>query len=242
METIKIAHLYYDLMNLYGEHGNIEALKKHLEGNKVKVITHYLTIDEKIEFDKYDLFYIGSGNKEAFQLVLEDILERKEAIVNAFKSKKFFIITGNAIDLFGKCYHNLEDAQIKCLDLLNYEAYETDFRIVGEQVYTFSKIKEELIGFQNRSSVLRFVKEPHLFEVKSGTGFVPKSIDEGIHKNNFFGTYLLGPIFIRNPYFTEYIVRQILKSKDIPYLSFQDEFEITAYQEYKTNMLKEEIK
>ena len=80
METIKIAHLYYDLMNLYGEHGNVLALIHHLEEHKIKAIVHYLSIEDDIDFDKYDIFYIGSGNKPAFKLVLEDILKRKKDI------------------------------------------------------------------------------------------------------------------------------------------------------------------
>lgn len=34
---VKIAHLYYDLMNLYGEQGNIIALKNHLKIKTLKL-------------------------------------------------------------------------------------------------------------------------------------------------------------------------------------------------------------
>ena len=235
METIKIAHLYYDLMNLYGEHGNILALAHHLEEHKVRVITHYLSVDDKIDFNKYDIFYIGSGNKESFDIVLNDILKRKEEIKEAIDNNKFFFVTGNALDLFGKSYHTLYELEKETLDILKYEAHETDFRIVGEQVYKFPKLKEEVIGFENRNSVLKMVKENHLFDVIEGTGYVPKSVSEGIKKKNFYGTYLLGPIFIRNPYFTEYIVKEILNHKKIPYKFYKDEAETKAYHEYNNN-------
>lgn len=239
METIKIAHLYYDLMNLYGEHGNVLALKKHLEAHKIKTIIHYLSLEDKINFDNYDIFYIGSGSANSFQLVRENILKYKDNIKDALKRKKFFIVTGNAIDLFGRSYNDLKENDLETLDLFNYETFETDFRIVGEQVYKFSKIDEEVIGFQNRNTVLKFVKEKHLFEVKNGTGYIPKAIVEGIKKDNFYGTYLLGPILIRNPFFTEYLVEQIIKQKNIAYEFYRDELETKAYDEYKKNMLKE---
>lgn len=240
METIRIAHLYYDLMNLYGEHGNVLALSHHLEEHKVRVITHYLSVDDEIDFSKYDIFYMGSGNKEAFTIVLQDIMKRKKEIQEAILNRKFFLITGNALDFFGKSYHHLNEEEDETLGILSYESFETDFRIVGEQVYTTPKIEEELIGFENRNSVLKFVKEPHLFDVKEGTGYVPKSIVEGICKLNFYGTYLLGPLFIRNPHFTEYIVEEILKEKKLPYTPFLDEAEVKAYEEYKKNLLNEE--
>ena len=241
METIKIAHLYYDLMNLYGEHGNILALRHHLEAHKVRVITHYLSIEDEIDFSKYDIFYIGSGNKEAFHLVLDDVMKRKDDFINAFKKKKFFFITGNALDLFGKSYHTLEGAKYETLGFFSYETHETDFRIVGEQVYETPKLEHEIIGFQNKCSTMKFVSDPHLFDVKVGTGYVPKSLVEGICKNHFYGTYLLGPLFIRNPYFTEYVVSEILKFKKTLYTPYVDELEIKAYEEYQKNLLHEEL-
>ena len=239
METIKIAHLYYDLMNLYGEHGNILALTKHLEAHKIKPIVHYLSLDDEIDFSKYDIFYIGSGNTPNFHLVRKDILKRKEKIKKALKEKKFFLITGNAIDLFGRSYNTLEEEELETLNIFQYETFETDFRIVGEQVYKFPKLEEEIIGFQNRNTVLKYIKEKHLFDVKSGTGYVPKAIVEGIKKDNFYGTYLLGPILIRNPYFTEYLVEQIVKQKNLAFEPYIDKLEIKAYEEYRKNMLNE---
>ncbi len=240
METIKIAHLYYDLMNLYGEHGNVLALAHHLEAHKVKVITHYLTVEDEMDFSKYDIFYIGSGNKNSFHIVRENILKYKQPILEAIHHKKFFFLSGNALDLFGKSYKDNEENEYPTLDILDYEAQEIDFRIVGEQVYAHEDITEKIIGFDNRSSVLKYVKEKHLFEVLEGTGYVPKSIVEGIKKENFYGSYLLGPLFIRNPYYTEYIVKEILKAKNIPYEKYEDEIEIKAYQEYIKNMVKNE--
>jgi len=241
METIKIAHLYYDLMNLYGEHGNILALKHHLEEHKIKVIIHYLSIEDHISFEDYDLFYIGCGNKEAFHQVRKNILQYKKEIKKVFHKNKFFLITGNALDLFGKSYHTINDEELETLDIFNYESFEEKNRIVGEQFYTYQEMKEEIIGFVNRDSSIKFVKEKHLFDVKRGVGFVPEAIIEGIQAKNFYGTYLLGPLFIRNPYFTELIIQKILEQKKLPFTYYHEKNEIKAYEEYKKNMLPENI-
>ena len=239
METIKIAHLYYDLMNLYGEHGNILGLSKSIEQHGIKVITHYYTIDDKIPFEDYDLFYIGSGNNESFHLVLKDLMKRKKEIKKAFEENKFFLMTGNAINLFGTSYTDLNEKKYPTLGLLNYESNETDFRIVGEQVYTNSS-NHEIIGFENRSSVLKNVEEETLFQVKIGTGYAPNKTDEGIKKNHFYGTYLLGPIMIRNPYFKEDFIKELLEWKNISFKEKIDDLELKAYEEYQKNLLHEE--
>ena len=223
MKTIKIAHLYYDLMNLYGESGNILALKHHLLKHNVKVLISNLSLDDHLDFNNYDLFYIGSGNEEALHLALKHLQNYQEELKKTISDGKFFLVTGNALCLFG------------LLKILDFEAVKTEFRIVGEQEFQFKNLKKPIIGFQNRDYILKYVKEKHLFDVKKGTGYMPKSIVEGIWQNNFYGTFLLGPLLIRNPHFTEYLVKEILISKKLSYSYYHDKWEEKAYNEYQKN-------
>lgn len=222
MKTIKIAHLYYDLMNYYGEQGNVLALKTAIEYAGFKVNVKTLSVDDEIEFEKYDIFYMGMGTKRNQEIVRKDILKYKDKIENVI-DKKMFIMTGNSYELFGK---KIDDK--KCLGVFNFESKTTD-RIVGEQVFKSDIIKETIIGFQNRFSSNN-IKDDYLFEVIKGTGNDSESKVEGIHKNNFFGTYLLGPILIRNPYFKDALLKYIgidkVNTKLVDY---------KAYHEYLKN-------
>lgn len=222
MKTIKIAHLYYDLMNYYGEQGNVLALKTAIEYAGFKVNVKTLSVDDEIDFEKYDIFYMGMGTKRNQEIVRKDILKYKDKIENVI-DKKMFIMTGNSYELFGKKIDNK-----KCLGVFNFESKTTD-RIVGEQVFKSNIIKETIIGFQNRFSSNN-IKDDYLFEVIKGTGNDSESKVEGIHKNNFFGTYLLGPILIRNPYFKDALLKYIgidkVNTKLVDY---------KAYHEYLKN-------
>lgn len=222
MKTIKIAHLYYDLMNYYGEQGNVLALKTTIEYAGFKVNVKTLSVDDEIDFEKYDIFYMGMGTKRNQEIVRKDILKYKDKIENVI-DKKMFIMTGNSYELFGK---KIDDK--KCLGIFNFESKTTD-RIVGEQVFKSDIIKETIIGFQNRFSSNN-IKDDYLFEVIKGTGNDSESKVEGIHKNNFFGTYLLGPILIRNPYFKDALLKYIgidkVNTKLVDY---------KAYHEYLKN-------
>ncbi len=235
MKIIKIAHLYYDLMNLYGENGNVRVLKKHLENQALKVEVYFLTVDDKIDFEKYDFFYIGCGSNENFLITLYDIKKYQNDIKKALENNKFFLVTGSSLNLFGKHFNkqnNLEDS----LNILNFESKQIDFRIVGEQIFQNPLLNNPLIGFQNRDYIIHNHNEKPLFKILTGTGSKPKSLEEGIYKNNFFGTYLLGPILARNPHFTEYLVQKILEEKNIPYKHYEDQYETKAYQEYLKNV------
>ena len=68
---MRILHLYPDLMNLYGDYGNITVLKRHLEDQGVKVTVDKKDIDEVIDFSKYDFIYMGSGTENNQKLALD---------------------------------------------------------------------------------------------------------------------------------------------------------------------------
>ncbi len=235
MKKIKIAHLYYDLMNLYGENGNVRYLKKKLEQQGFEAEVHFLTCGEEIDFTKYDFYYIAMGSDDNKMIVLEDILRYKRDIKEAIDDGKYFLVTGNALDLFGEGIISINNELSVALETFKYQVREEDFRVVGEQCYSTSLLDKRIIGFQNRSSVMINVKEDKLFDVVKGTGYGPDQMIEGINSNNFYGTYLLGPILVRNPYFTDYIIEGICKNMDVAYNSDIDDMAYKAYDEYIKN-------
>lgn len=241
MKKFKIAHLYFDLMNLYGENGNIRFLKKKLEEQGIDVDVTFLSIGDDIDFEKYDFYYIGTGSDDNKYIVLNDIVKYKEKIQKAIDNNKYFLITGNAIELFGESIINLNNEISVTLDTFKYQVREEEFRIVGEQYYTCDFIDEKIIGFQNRHSVIINYKDEYLFDVVKGTGYTPDLEFEGIHKNNFYGTYLLGPILVRNPYFTKYIIENICDDLGIKYKdNTKNDISFKAYHEYIKNFHEEQ--
>ena len=234
MKTIKIAHLYYDLMNLYGENGNTRVLCKAFEKQGIKTVVSFLSIEDEIDFSTYDIYYIGTGSEENQLLVNHHLMKQRREIKSAILSGKFFIVTGNAIELFGKQINKLNGKNLKTLGIFDYECKEIDFRIIGEQLYTSTLLDKKIIGFQNRQTVMSNCSD-NLFNVVTGTGYEPKVMFEGVHKNNFFGTYLLGPLLVRNPYLLDLIVKQVLATKDIKYKVIDEDVMYLAYYEYLKN-------
>lgn len=228
MKIIKIAHLYYDIMNLYGESGNILALTEALKRQGARYTIAHVTKGDKMDFSKYDIIYIGSGTKNNQMLVLKDILRYKEEIKKTIK-KKIFIATGNSYELFGKKIDKVET--LGCFD---FESKTVRDRIVKEQVYKTYILNNPVIGFQNRGSINNN-KENHLFEVIDGNADNNKSKFEGVHINNFYGTYTLGPLLIRNPELLNKIIRDFFQANKYPYKEINDTPEEKAYDEYLKN-------
>lgn len=235
MKTIKIAHLYFDLMNLYGENGNVRFLKKKIEEQNINVEIYFLTVDDQIDFTKYDFFYIGTGSEENQKIVLEDIMKYKNEIKKAKDLGKFFLVTGNALDLFTNKINFKDGTVSEGIGLFDSEATEEEFRIVGEQYYTCPLEDHKIIGFQNRICTINKF-DNYLFDVIDGCGLKPNFTKEGVYENNFYGTYLLGPLLVRNPYFCDFIIGEICKfiQKEYTKPNLEDACYI-AYEEYIKN-------
>lgn len=210
---ITIAHLYYDLLNLYGENGNIKALKKQLENQGVSVTVLSLSIEDELHFDDYDMVYIGAGTEDNQKLVLKHLFKYRDEIEKHIKEKQLFLVTGNAIELFGRYIYTTDKKKIKALNIFPYFAKQEKFRITDEALFQCDFVKEPVLGFQNQNSIMRENKDP-LFHVIHGTGSYPTSKKEGIHEYEFYGTYLIGPLLVRNPELLKYFVKKLILTKD----------------------------
>lgn len=238
--NITIAHLYYDLLNLYGESGNVKALKFALESQGIHTTINFVTIGDELDFDSYDFIYIGSCTEKNQKLALKHLLKYKNEIKKAIENGTFFLSTGNSLELFGKYIIDKQNKKTKTLDIFNFYTKEESFRMVDEALFKSNFIKPYILGFQNQSSVIKD-NENAMFEVIKGIGSYPNSKSEGVHKNNFYGTYLIGPILVRNPEFLKYMVKSLIikKKPKFKFKRFNLNLETKAYNEFMKNYYKE---
>ena len=224
---IKVLHLYYDLLNLYGEQGNILALKRAFKNQNVEIEVDYLSVQDKIDFKKYDLVYLGSGSAENLLIALEDIKRHKKELKKYIESKKVLLATGNSYLLFGQKINNLD-----ALGIFDYYAASSE-KMAQESLMELYQEKD-IIGFQNREFIVNN-KKNHLFKVKEGLCDNLKSEYEGYHEYNFYGTFVIGPLLIRNPHFTNILVKEIMEKNNLIYHEYDDKVLVDAYNQYIKN-------
>lgn len=199
---MKIAYLYYDFLNLYGESGNIKIISNILKYNKIKHEILYLSLDDKLEFDKYDLVYIGSGTEDNLLIALKHLDKYKDEIKKYIEDNKFMLVTGNSVDMFGK---KIEDN--KALNIFEYEVTKGKRKM--EEVY-----HNKILGFINNNSYNSEYSDTDI-----------------IRNNNFYGTYILGPILVRNPE----LIKQFLNDLTNKKLKYDLKLETKAYNEFIKN-------
>lgn len=207
---ITIAHLYYDLLNLYGECGNIRILKKILEEQNVDVVVKFLTVDDKLNFEDYDFVYMGMGIEDNLKIANKHLKKYKKDIQKYIEDGKYFICTGNSYELFGKEIA-FESETIKTLGIFDYKSKILEERKIMEISAKTDMIDKELIGFMNTGSTNDNKKENFLKNINN------TDENEGIIYKNFIGTYLIGPLLVRNPELLKLIVKKIIKEKDSKY-------------------------
>lgn len=232
MREIHIAYLYYDFLNLYGEKGNIKILKKQLEYQNIKVYIHFLTLEDDFYFEKYDFVYIGASTEDNQKIVIPHLLKYKDDIKDYIEKGKFILATGNALELFGQ-YIETENQKYKTLNIFDYYTKQEEFRMIDECIFECSFLEKPIIGFQNQYTVTKNISS-YLFNVKKGIGSYPNSKKEGIIYKNFYGTYLIGPLLIRNPHFLEYLIEKLILTKypDFELKKYDLEIEYRAYEDY----------
>lgn len=231
---MKILHWYYDLMNLYGDYGNIVVLKKHLIDQGIDVILDKKTIGDVVNINEYDFIYIGSGTESKQELVRQDILQYQNDLKEYINNNKVLLASGNALELFGKTIDDKEG-----LDIVDIKTMNTIDRYTGDVIVKNDEIGE-LVGFINKCSIINQNENDKLFDYLFKDNNLKDNDFEGIRFNNLFGTHLLGPVLVKNPCFMKYIIKFILNNinveyKDINYIHEEESYEVTL------NALKERM-
>lgn len=206
--TIKILHLYYDLMNLYGEYGNVKILEHHLKDIGVNVEVDRKTINDEISINDYDFIYAGAGTERNQMVVLEDLKKYKEDIKKYIDSGKYALFTGNSFEMLGKKIEKVE-----ALNILDFEVSRTKDRMTSDVIFKSKYFKNEIVGFINKMSNITNNQNP-LFEVLFGIGENENNDYEGIKYKNIYGTYLSGPLLVRNPEILRTLILGICEVKD----------------------------
>ncbi len=231
---MKILHLYYDLMNLYGEYGNVVVLNKHLLDQGINSIIDKKSIGDDIDFKQYDFIYIGSGSERNEMLALADLKKRYKSFKEAIDNGSIIFLTGNAMELLGKKVNN-EDG----LNIVNITSEFTNNRYTGDVILKNDSIGE-VVGFINKCSIIKHDESIKLFDYVFKDSNLPNDKSEGYHIKNIYGTHVIGPILVKNPNLMKAIVLKLLEKENVKYKDIDYEFEDDSYN-VTLNALKERI-
>ena len=238
---IKIAHLYPDMLNLYGDRGNIIALTKRMELRGISTQVDRITMGKSFNADDYDILFIGGGQDFEQDVLLEDLKKGKDKeIKRAVDSGKVMLAICGGYQMLGKYYKTYDGKMLEYIGALDFYTDGKEERMIGNFAY---KTKEgiEVVGFENHSgkTYLGSGVSP-LGKVLVGGGNNGEDSFEGVRYQNVFGTYSHGPVLPKNPAFCDHLLTTALQQR-YPELELQpldDAAELAAHNTMRDRLLK----
>lgn len=228
--SIKILHLFHDLMNLYGDYGNVVMLQKRLEELGMEV-----SVDRRdagdVLFDgtSYDFIYCGAGTEKKRDKALALLKAEKAALKDAIEGGTHVLFTGNSWEMLGKAIHTVDGEDLEGLGIFDYLTSETDTRVTHDIVAETKLLDRPVVGFVNKCGSVTDVRTPLFTRLMLGPGNSEGADSEGFTHKNFCGTELIGPLLVKNPHMMDMYLKALCKDsyKKIEHASAEKAYEVT---------------
>ncbi len=243
MKEIKLLYLYPDMLELYGDYGNIQVLKYRCEKRNINLIVDKYSIGmDAPDFREYDIVFAGGGADNEQSILAEDLIKYKDNIKKAVESGTFFLLICGAYQLFGKYYKGVEGDIIPGLDIFDYftEAQpDRRKRCIGNIITEVNVNGEttKVIGFENHGGQTFNITSP-FGKVLLGNGNKFEDSEEGFFIKNVIATYLHGPLLSKNPKIADYIIKYCLERKYNEEIVLE-ELDDTLEEKCREQLLKE---
>ena len=161
---MKVVWMYHDIMDLYGDKGNMMVLKKRCLDRGIPFELDTCGIGEEKDLSEYDLIFLGGGaDKEQISLI-PDLLSRKENIKKAMDEKTFVLLICGGYQLFGQYYIAANNEKISGLQFYDYytDTGKAGSRCIGNVVIDadLDGLKTRIVGFENHGGQTLNVTHP----------------------------------------------------------------------------------
>lgn len=211
---IRIGHLYPDMLNLYGDRGNIIVLAGRMRARGIDVQTDAITMGRRFNADDYDILFIGGGQDFEQDVLLDDLKKGKDVeISKAIQYGVPLLAICGGYQMLGKYYKTYDGKMLEYMGALDFYTQGRKDRMIGNYAY---KTKEgiEIVGFENHSGRTYLGKDVEpLGMVIKGYGNNGEDGTEGVRFKNTFGTYSHGPVLPKNPQLADLIISKALENK-----------------------------
>ena len=234
---LNICHLYPDILNLYGDRGNIITMKRRLESRGITVNIDECSIGQPLNADKYDIFFIGGGQDFEQEVLLRDLSSGKaQDIRTAVEEEKTFLAICGGYQMLGEYYKTWDGVQLDFIGAIGVHTIGAKERMIGN--YMFRTTPESgdtvVVGFENHSGKTYLSEQvAPLGMMLSGNGNNGEDKTEGARYKNVFGTYSHGSLLPKNPVLCDFILQTALNHRydgAEPLAPLDDTLELNAHR------------
>jgi lipid II isoglutaminyl synthase (glutamine-hydrolysing) len=230
---LTVGWLYPDLMNIYGDRGNILTLCQRARWRGMEARVLELGKGDARGMDEVDVFFFGGGQDREQALVYDDLLETKAVhLAAAVENGAAVLAVCGGYQLLGHYYETATGEHLPGIGLIDVFTRASSERCIGDVVVeadpSLGLEPRTLVGFENHSgrTFLGQGVRP-LGRVLKGNGNNGSDRTEGLASGNLFGTYLHGSLLPKNPHLADLIIRRAVARHLDP---LDDELELAAHR------------
>ena len=223
-----VGWLYPDLMNIYGDRGNILTLLRRAEWHGFEASVVELGRGAATQLDEVDVFFFGGGQDREQALIYDDLREFKQAsLQQAVANGAQVLAVCGGYQLLGHYYQTGDGERYDGIGLIDVRTEAGKKRFIGD-VVVLSAIDgltpSTLVGFENHSG--RTFLGPNarpLGKVLKGHGNNGSDHQEGCVQGGVIGTYMHGSLLPKNPHLADHLIAGALRRRGGGALSHLDD-------------------
>ena len=213
---LNICHLYPDILNLYGDQGNVLCMCQRLRWRGIEANVTGVSIGQTLHAADYDLFFIGGGQDFEQEVLLSDLSGAKTAeLKSAIEDGKPFLAICGGYQMLGAYYETWDGKKCGFTGALDLYTVGQKDRMIGNYLFTCDDLNgAAIVGFENHSgrTYLGSRVRP-MGRVLYGSGNNGEDGTEGVRYQNVFGTYSHGCLLPKNPQLADLLLRTALERK-----------------------------
>ena len=244
--TLRICHLYPDLLNLYGDRGNILCMKQRLAWRGVTAEITEVPAGAKADFSNADLIFIGGGQDFEQEVLLSDLKSGKDKELKAaIQDGKTVLAICGGYQMLGNYYETWDGVRCDFIEAIDFYTVGSKQRMIGNFAFRCGEASggSVVVGFENHSgkTYLGSGVEP-LGRILAGGGNNGEDGGEGVRYLNVFGSYSHGPILPKNPEFCDFLLQTALHARypELQLEPLDDRFELAAHDAVLRSVLPEQ--
>ena len=214
---LRICHLYPDVLNLYGDGGNIICIRQRLAWRGIDSDVQNVMIGDPLDLTDFDLLFIGGGQDFEQEVLLPDLRSGKDRdIRSAIQDGMPLLAICGGYQMLGQYYETYTGVRCDFIGALDLYTVGSQQRMIGNTAYRCTDAcgGSTIVGFENHSGKtwLGSSLQP-LAQVIVGYGNNGEDHTEGARYLNVFGSYSHGPLLPKNPEFCDTLLTVMMERR-----------------------------
>ena len=210
---LQILHLYPELLNLYGDSGNILVLRKRLEWRHLGCTVHEVHMGERASLTGIDLVFIGGGSDREQRIVCDELQRQRSELAAFVEDGGVLLAVCGGYQLLGHSYL-MGSEEVRGLSLVDLYTDRGSPRLIGTVVVESRIAPQPIVGYENHGGRTHLgARVEPLGRVLFGNGNDGKSGQEGCLYRNVVGTYVHGPLLPKNPGVADWLLSRALERR-----------------------------